>query len=1046
MPRALASASAILTSMIRLSRPWLIIGSAAIAALFLTITQPAPEGLVGLGVGNRVVRAAPGKAVPTQARKHNLAALDIVNQTLIKIRESYVDPARIDPKEMLYAALDSVQFNIPEVLVEPDRANDRVIVHVSNKEQAFSTADINSPWRLSKTLKRVFRFLEANMNPGANLAEIEYAATNGILSTLDPHSILLDPEQAREMNVSTGGGFSGLGIVIGMRDKKLTVIRPMPDTPASNAGILSKDEIVRINEEVTENLTLEEAVDRMRGKKGTKVTVWIRRKSASKLIRFDLVRDSIHVASVESKLLSHNVGYIKLKQFSSPTAKETKAALRKLKDGGATAFVLDLRSNPGGLLDQAIQVSDVFLDQGTIVTTVTGSEREAHRATSNKTVTRAPLVVLMNSNSASASEILGGALKNLDRAIIIGDTSFGKGSVQSLYDVEGDESILKLTIAQYLTPGDLSIQGIGITPDVELRRTFVPEKNTGPKDYLRLLPRSHSYRESDLKASLNSEYAHAGLKAKGSLAFVYERPARTPNPQAGPLSDPQDPDEELTGPIDEEAAIEEEDEFDSDVFVEDFEIRFAKEFVANYGKGSRKASLKNVDKALLSWRDNEAKRLRDKLTLLGVDWSPAPKGLAPGKLKAAFSIDGDATKIAAGSTVKLTGILTNTGTQDIYQAQARVVSNNPTFNDTELVFGKIAPGESKSWTAQVRVNSSALDRQDDLKLEVIDAAHSDVKVLPIKARILATERPVFSYSHHLIDLGNGDGLVQRGERHKLRIQVRNSGKGIAEQTVALLRNASGKDLVLGKARFDLESLKPGDSKTVDFEFSVADAPKDDVVVIELSVYDSTLGESVSEKLRFPVQPASAGPSPASGRVKVTESVSVFEGASATSALVAKAPKGTVFGVTGKQGDWLRVGLGNGLQGFINKAHSSKASGPAKLTGLDLRMQVTPPTLTLEVPTYETMQATYALKGLVSDDSKVEDVYIFVSNMDAKIDNRKVFYQSNRGSASAANLAFIANIPLWPGSNAVTVVARENDRVHAVKTLFLTRGESKTAAR
>jgi hypothetical protein len=328
----------------------------------------------------------------------------------------------------------------------------------------------------------------------------------------------------------------------------------------------------------------------------------------------------------------------------------------------------------------------------------------------------------------------------------------------------------------------------------------------------------------------------------------------------------------------------------------------------------------------------------------------------------------------------------------------------------------------------------------------MDAAKTQVSVAPIKVRIIASERPVFAYSHQLIDKGNGDGLVQTGESHKLRITVRNSGKGIAEKSVALLRNASGKDLSLDKARFDLKTLKPGESKTVDFEFSVADTTKDKIIVVELSVYDSALGESVTEKLRFPLQPSSAGPSPATGSVKVTEAVSVFEGSSDTSAFVAKAAKNTVFKVTGKQGDWLRVDLGDELQGFIKKSYTTKSAGPARLAGVDSRMQVTPPNLTLQVPSYETSQATYTLKGLARDDSKVEDLYIFVSNSVANVENRKVFYQSNRGNAKSAELDFVANIPLWPGSNAVTVVARENERVRAAKTLFLTRSESKTAAR
>ncbi len=1009
----------------RLSRPWLIIGSAAIAALLLTITRPSPEGLIGLGVGNRVVRAAPGQPASEVGKKHNLAALDVVNSVLIKVQESYVDPSRIDPKEMLFAALDSVQFNIPEVLVEPDRANDSITIYVNDKRQTFSTSDIDSPWRLSKNLKRIFRFVEANMNPGADLAAVEYAAANGILETLDPHSVLLDPEAATEMRTSTGGGFAGLGIVIGMREKKLTVIRPMPDTPASKAGILARDHIVRINDELTENLTLTESVNRMRGKKGSKVTIYVKRDDKGPELRFDLARAHIRVASVQSKMLSKNVGYIKLKQFSSPTTKETEKALHDLVDKGAKSFVLDLRSNPGGLLDQAIRVSDLFVDSGTIVTTVGGSEREAHRASRAKTISRAPLAVLVNSNSASASEIVAGALKNLDRSIIIGDTSFGKGSVQILYDND-DSSTLKLTIAEYLTPGDLSIQGLGISPDVQLRRMFVPKKNTEATDYLRLLPPSKRYRESDLKASLVSDYAHKAASTNAALSFVYERQSTTP-------PEPDDPEGEF------------EDE-ESDDIIEDFEIRFARDLISSIGKETRSQTLKGVQKALVAPRAAEEKRLHEKLAALGVDWTEAPADAATPQLKVEYSLAGG-TQVHAGDDVEVKGSITNTGTTPAYRAQARIRSEDMSFEDHEMLFGSIAPGETKTWSSHIKIRRSAPDRVSFLHFETTDASGQEFKESEIRLRITAAERPVFAYSHQIIDESNGDGLVQPGEKHKLRITVRNTGKGNAEDTVALLRNTSGDALKLEKARFDLDSLGPGESKVVEFVFAVAPSPGTKDIGVELQVYDAALGESVSEKLRYKLRSASAGPAKAGGNVRISRDAAVFEGASDTSAFIAQARKGTVFQVTGRQDDWVRVDLGQGRPGFVKRAMTQKSSGPAKLSGVDARMQVTPPNLALNIPSYETKASTYALSGTVTDDSKVEDVYVFVSNRDAKIDNRKVYYQSNRSSATASEMAFQADIPLWPGSNRITVVARESDGVRSAKTLYLYREESSaTAAR
>src|SRR5206468_8761885 len=261
---------------------------AAASALVLTVVQRSPEGLIPITLESPAVRAAPGEAT---AAGHDLTALKIFNLTLVRVKERYVDPSRIDPKKMLYQALDSVQFNVPEVLVEPDLARNKLAVAVNDKREVFETDDVDSPWRLSAKLKRIFRFIETNMNGGADLARVEYAAVNGMLWTLDPHSMLMDPEQARDMDVSTSGKFGGLGIVIRMIDRKLTVVKPMKDTPAWRKGIKAGDHIVKINNEPTENLTSNEAVDRMRGDPKTGVTLWVERKNVKDVMRFDLVRD-----------------------------------------------------------------------------------------------------------------------------------------------------------------------------------------------------------------------------------------------------------------------------------------------------------------------------------------------------------------------------------------------------------------------------------------------------------------------------------------------------------------------------------------------------------------------------------------------------------------------------------------------------------------------------------------------------------------------------------------------------------------------------------
>src|SRR3954469_12373243 len=231
--------------------------AAGALALILTVVRRSPEGVISLELDTQEVRAAPGEA---QNPRHDLSALKIFNLTLVRIKDRYVDPSRIDPRKMLYSALDSVQFNIPEVLVEPDVTRNKVTVAVNDKKEVFDTDDVDSPWRLSSKLKKIFKFIEVNMNAGADLAKVEYAAVNGMLSTLDPHSILMDPEAARDMDVSTSGKFGGLGIVIRMIDRKLTVVKPMKDTPAWRKGVKAGDHIVKINQEPTENMSSSEAV------------------------------------------------------------------------------------------------------------------------------------------------------------------------------------------------------------------------------------------------------------------------------------------------------------------------------------------------------------------------------------------------------------------------------------------------------------------------------------------------------------------------------------------------------------------------------------------------------------------------------------------------------------------------------------------------------------------------------------------------------------------------------------------------------------------
>ncbi len=310
-------------------------------------------------------------------------------------------------------------------------------------------------------------------------------AIRGMLSGLDPHSSYLDEEEFRDLQTSTSGEFGGLGLEVTMEEGVVKVVTPLVDTPAFKAGIKSGDYIIKLGKESVQGLSLKDAVNLMRGKSGSTIQLTVLRKGGNKALKFDLTREVIQIKSVQSRLLNPGYAYIRLTQFQALTGKDMLEAIDRLKQesgGKLKGLVLDLRNNPGGLLDSAIQVSDAFLGkdkagkQETIVSTkgrLPGSDFIA-LAKGIDVLNQAPMVVLINNGSASAAEIVAGALKDNKRALILGNTSFGKGSVQTVLPLDSKTGI-KLTTALYYTPSGTSIQAKGITPDIIVNELEIPK-------------------------------------------------------------------------------------------------------------------------------------------------------------------------------------------------------------------------------------------------------------------------------------------------------------------------------------------------------------------------------------------------------------------------------------------------------------------------------------------------------------------------------------------------------------------------------------------
>jgi carboxyl-terminal processing protease len=368
---------------------------------------------------------------------------------------------------------------------------------VSTVAEAKNELETNSQKsKLESYIKftKVLNLIDDQYVDELNTSDLVDKALKGLLTNLDAHSSFMDKKSFTELNVQTSGEFGGLGISIGMKNNILTIIAPLDGTPADKAGVKSGDIILKIDKKSTLGMTIDEAVGYMRGKPGTDTTLTIVRAKEPKPLEIKITRDIIKIESVYSKKIYDNILYLHISSFDQKVVKDIKEAIAK--EHNRTGILLDLRNNPGGLLDQAVGVVDIFVDDGIIVSQKGRNEDEniefkAHKEDSNTTV---PIVVLVNAGSASASEIVSGALQDKRRAIVVGEKTFGKGSVQIVMPV-GDGEALRLTVARYYLPSGRTIQAVGVTPDIIVHPGKVTRDNNS----------SLVIKERDLKKHLESE-------------------------------------------------------------------------------------------------------------------------------------------------------------------------------------------------------------------------------------------------------------------------------------------------------------------------------------------------------------------------------------------------------------------------------------------------------------------------------------------------------------------------------------------------------------
>jgi carboxyl-terminal processing protease len=1003
---------------------------------------------------------------------HELSSLRVFTKVILYVKDNYVDPKRVKPKEMMISALEYVEKSVPDVLVEGNAETGKLSLNVNGKQREFDISHVDSLWKMSFTLKDVFDFISKNMRPIEDTRDIEYAAVNGMLSTLDPHSVLLRPELYREMKLSTKGEFGGLGFVIQMREGNLTVVRVLPKTPAHRAGILKDDQIKKIGEESTVNMDLNEAVSKLRGPVDSKVTITVERKGWEKPRVMTLSRAMISIESVQHKLLAQNVGYVRLKNFQGNTTRDLEAALTDLrkqaeaKGGPMKGLVLDLRGNPGGLLEQAIQVSDTFLSSGVIVATVGLSDklREEKRARPSEGEDAYPIAVLVNAGSASASEIVAGALKNLDRAVVIGRQTFGKGSVQVLYDFP-DDSALKLTIAKYLTPGDKSIQEVGIVPDIQLVPTrvteeridvFAPRRSIGEAD----LDQHFGNPDSDKVAKKREEvldrekpleslkYLKVDEKKKKeqTAAAKKEEPKAPKVAQKDAKHGEKDPvlDVDVAGQgedLDDQLDAETQDEIK-----EDFEVTFAREYVLKAPYNTRSKQLQHGKAYVEQKRREEEQRINAAIAALGIDWSEGSTPKSP-QLEASFS-PGPEQPLRAGEALDLVLTAENKGTEPIKRVRAWTESDNAYIDRREFVFGSLAPGEKKSWKVQVRLPKDLTSRRDDVTVRFHDDNGPLPKTVVSELSFVELPRPAFAFNWQVIDdcqVCNGDGMPQRGESVTVVMDVTNTGTGTALDSFAQIKNAGDPNVFIEKGRFKLGELAPGETKTARFQLEVKKGYKGDSFPLKLAIIDEPLEEFVTEKLVLPLRDAPlAVLEPTKSLVRVAEKAELFGMPLETARPVAKLSGPALLQASAVAKGFYKVAVSEDRFAFVRAADarevkSGKAAPPKKV---DWLTRLSPPEIRLEVDSANggvmANGERFTLSGVVMDPDGLLDVYVLVND-------QKVFFKAvDPKGEEPKKLKFTTDFALKEGNNNILVVARETPDFASRKTIVVRRRPAEVA--
>ena len=871
------------------------------------------DGVVALAQAAQpaVTDEAPGR------EDSELGRLQVVSRVIGFVRGRYVDPKRVDPVAMFMGSLRRLERSVTELMVRPvgddEEHPEAVRVIAGTAEHRFDLSGLTDLYRLSWTMVDLFRFLRESLSEDALDEHAEFTAASGLVKVLDPHSTVMNPDQYKEMRIGTYGKFGGLGIVISIRKAKLTIISVIDDTPAYRAGLKKGDHIVQIGDESTINMGLDEAVRLMRGDPGTRVTVWILREGFEQPKAYPITRAIIRVKSVSHKRLERAIGYIKIKNFNSNTTSGVRDAIRQMSsDRPLQGLIIDLRNDPGGLLSQAVRVSDVFIEEGTIVTTVgqAGKVREEKKASKGDTEKDLPLVVLVDSASASASEIVAGALKYNGRALIVGERTFGKATVQELYDIA--EGALKLTVAQYLTPGDVLIQNVGITPDIALYPVALEEGDN--QIYANEI---EQFGEKDLENTLENERAEAPLPLT-TIKFAL----------------PKEPDDDTPR--------------DYDAIEVDFPVTFARDLLLAAGEPKGGRFFERARTFLEVTRRKQEEVIVAGLFRQDIRWNAGPDATAP-DLSVTLDVAPAGREIKAGEELTIRMRVTNRGDQDVYRVHALLDASWGVLDEREIIVGAVRAGDTRGGAVTFTIPKTAHTRHERVTARLFQD-YTPLEDLDPQLDLVfeAIAQPDFAVL--VVPRGKADPNLYADQDLVLQVRVKNTGSAPAEELTVALKSLNGDRVLLKKGRVKHEDFKVGDVAKAEFEVHLNRPGYDEPLEFTVSAYDSTSRQHVSVPV---IIAAPEGPAveEAPGVVRLTRDalLGILPRDDAASAGLLKA--GSVVPRVARHGERVQILLdADGLAGWVAQADVEPFSkGGAADYRFEPHFAFSPPDISLTQP-------------------------------------------------------------------------------------------------